>query len=106
MHQNAYYRQEYINLLRIHAQEISTISASLQEQRKALKVLQNQEINAASSGLEMLKRIFLKMKHIREMRALNDSMEASLSALRSAQQEEIYNLKMSWQLRHSLNEAG
>ena len=105
MHENPYYRQEYISLLREHSQEITRQSANFQEQRKALKLLHKEELNAGRRGPGFFKRIFIQMRHIREMRNLNEKIEAKLASIKSAQQTEIHDLKSSWQLRHSLNDA-
>ncbi|KAA0992832.1 hypothetical protein [Dyadobacter aurulentus] len=105
MHQNPYYRQEYICLLREHSQEITRQSANFQEQRKALKLLHKEQINTGDNGPGFLKRIFIQMRHIREMRTLNERIEAKLASIKSAQQNEIHDLKSSWQLRHTLNDA-
>jgi hypothetical protein len=98
MNNNHLYRQEYIRLLWVHSQQISSQTAKANEERRALKLHQKRKIRSLDKGLGLLKRAYLTIKHFSELREYNGMVEQNHIKLLQIQQEEVKKLKSSWEL--------
>ncbi|TLV02187.1 hypothetical protein [Dyadobacter luticola] len=96
------YRQEYIRLLWVHTQQVSSLSAKVTEQRRALKLQQKRRIQSSGMLLGLVKKAFLKFTYISKLRELNQAFELDQAKLISMQQEELRKLKSSWESKYAL----
>jgi hypothetical protein len=105
MNTNPLFRQEYIRLLWVHSQRVSTYSAKISEQRKALKLYQKAKLHAIKGGLGLVAKAYLMMRHLSEIREFNRIAEQNHFKMVCEQQEELRKLRTHWERSFQLNEA-
>jgi hypothetical protein len=106
MNNNHLYRQEYIRLLWVHSQQASSQSAKANEARSFMKLHHKRRIKSLSGGLGFFKSLYLRFRHLSEVREFNNTIEFERAKLISEQQEELRRLKASWEMQYSLSQIG